>query len=213
MQYARLGDTGHVISRMGFGAMTFGEAEMVPGVKNQVGQTLADEMVGRCLDAGITLFDTADAYVGGETERMLGKALGARRRDVAISTKVGFRTGAANQRVYVELVRAAPVERRQCAAENVVATFENRRPLERPKIGDTLHDADGRPVARFLGADGAGLDRVQVAADAAPPDRLSGRCQGLRQRLQQAGPPLDQVQRRASRRAGPEPGESREELD
>ncbi len=95
MQYARLGDTGLVVSRMGFGAMTFGETEMVPGVKNEVGQGLADEMVGRCLDAGITLFDTADAYVGGETERMLGQALGVRRRDVVISTKVGFRSGEA----------------------------------------------------------------------------------------------------------------------
>jgi aryl-alcohol dehydrogenase-like predicted oxidoreductase len=95
MQYARLGDTGLVVSRLGFGAMTFGQTEMVPGVRNEVGQPLAEEMVGRCLDAGITLFDTADAYLAGETERMLGQALGDRRRDVVISTKVGFRTGAA----------------------------------------------------------------------------------------------------------------------
>jgi aryl-alcohol dehydrogenase-like predicted oxidoreductase len=95
MQYARLGDTGLVVSRLGFGAMTFGQAEMVPGVRNEVGQALAEAMVSRCLDAGITLFDMADAYLGGETERMLGQALGARRRDVVISTKVGFRTGEA----------------------------------------------------------------------------------------------------------------------
>ena len=41
MQYARLGETGLVVSRLGFGAMTFGETEMVPGVRNEVAQALA----------------------------------------------------------------------------------------------------------------------------------------------------------------------------
>lgn len=91
MEYARFGDTGLVVSRFGFGAMTFGEGEMIAGVQNRIGQDKADRMVGLCLDAGINLFDTADAYRGGETEEILGRALGARRKDVVISTKVGFR--------------------------------------------------------------------------------------------------------------------------
>jgi len=44
-------------------------------------------------DAGINFFDTADGYAGGQSEVMLGKALGARRKDVVLSTKIGFRTG------------------------------------------------------------------------------------------------------------------------
>ena len=91
MQYAKLGDTGLVVSRFGFGAMTFGEGEMIAGIQNTIGQKQADDMVARCLDGGVSLFDTADAYRGGETEEMLGRALGKRRSDVVVSTKVGFR--------------------------------------------------------------------------------------------------------------------------
>lgn len=93
MQYTTLGHSGLVISRLAFGAMTFGEGQLVPGVTNNIDQMLADQMVGRALDVGINLFDTADAYTGGQSETILGKALGNRRHEVAIATKVGFRTG------------------------------------------------------------------------------------------------------------------------
>jgi aryl-alcohol dehydrogenase-like predicted oxidoreductase len=45
------------------------------------------------LDAGVNFFNTADAYTGGQSEQMLAAALGARRKDTVIATKVGFRTG------------------------------------------------------------------------------------------------------------------------
>ena len=94
MQYARLGDTGLVVSRLSFGAMTFGETSGGPMASiHKVDQSTADAMVGRAIDAGVNLFDTADAYAGGQSEVMLGKALGKRRQDVVISTKAGFRTG------------------------------------------------------------------------------------------------------------------------
>jgi aryl-alcohol dehydrogenase-like predicted oxidoreductase len=56
---------------------------------------LLDQLVGRSLDAGVNFFDTADAYAGGESETLLGKALKSRRNDVVIATKVGFRSGPA----------------------------------------------------------------------------------------------------------------------
>ena len=94
MQYARLGDTGLVVSRMAFGAMTFGTSEGIfASVAKVAGQSLADEIIGRCLDAGINHFNTADVYTGGQSEQMLGKALGSRRKSVVVSTKVGARTG------------------------------------------------------------------------------------------------------------------------
>ena len=93
MQYTTLGHTGLVVSRLAFGAMTFGTGQLVPGVTNNIDQTVADQMLGRVLDAGINLFDTADAYTGGESEIILGKALGNRRHEVVIATKVGFRLG------------------------------------------------------------------------------------------------------------------------
>jgi aryl-alcohol dehydrogenase-like predicted oxidoreductase len=96
MQYARLGDTGLVVSRMAFGAMTFGSGEgsaFASVIK--VDQAGADSLVGRALDAGVNFFNTADAYASGQSEEMLGRALGARRHDVVIATKVANRTGEA----------------------------------------------------------------------------------------------------------------------
>lgn len=96
MQYARLGDTGLIVSRMAFGAMTFGTSEGIfASVAKVDGQPLANELIAKALDAGINHFNTADVYTEGQSEQMLGKALGSRRKDVVISTKVGFRTGPA----------------------------------------------------------------------------------------------------------------------
>jgi aryl-alcohol dehydrogenase-like predicted oxidoreductase len=94
MEYTKLGSTGLIVSRMAFGAMTFtsGNADMAAVAK--VGAEVADQLVGRSLDAGINFFDTADGYAGGESEVLLGRALGARRDEVVLATKVGFRTGA-----------------------------------------------------------------------------------------------------------------------
>jgi aryl-alcohol dehydrogenase-like predicted oxidoreductase len=96
MQYTRLGNTGLIISRLAFGAMTFGSAKgtIFEGI-SKVDQKLADELVAKAIDTGINHFNSADVYTGGQSEEFLGKALGARRQDVVISTKVGFRSGEA----------------------------------------------------------------------------------------------------------------------
>lgn len=95
MQYSRLGDTGLIVSRLAFGAMTFGQGAGIFADVSKVDAALADQMIGKTLDAGINHFNTANGYTGGQSEQMLGKALGARRKDVVISTKVGMRTGPA----------------------------------------------------------------------------------------------------------------------
>jgi aryl-alcohol dehydrogenase-like predicted oxidoreductase len=89
MQYTTLGRTGLVVSRFAFGAMTFGPDQ--GGFKAGVDQAGADEMVGAALEAGINLFDTADQYATGRSEEILGRALGKRRADVVLATKVGNR--------------------------------------------------------------------------------------------------------------------------
>lgn len=96
MQYTRLGDTGLIVSRMAFGAMTFGSAAgtIFEGI-SKVDMKVAGELVAKALDAGINHFNTANVYTGGQSEQFLGKALGNRRKDVVISTKVGFRSGEA----------------------------------------------------------------------------------------------------------------------
>lgn len=95
MQYNRLGNTGLVVSRLAFGAMTFGSAEGPLGSVYKVDQSLANQLVHTALDAGVNFFNTADAYAEGASERMLAEALGARRKDVVIATKAGFRSGPA----------------------------------------------------------------------------------------------------------------------
>ncbi|CCM76909.1 aldo/keto reductase [Rhizobium mesoamericanum] len=94
MQYANLGQTGLVVSRLAFGAMTFSSGNKDIASVYKVGANDADELVGAALDAGVNLFDTADAYAGGQSEELLGAALKARRSEAVITTKVGFRSGA-----------------------------------------------------------------------------------------------------------------------
>jgi len=75
MHYTTLGNTGLAVSRLAFGAMTFTAGNKDLGAIYKVGGDLADQLVGRSLDAGINFFDTADAYAAGESETLLGRAL------------------------------------------------------------------------------------------------------------------------------------------
>jgi aryl-alcohol dehydrogenase-like predicted oxidoreductase len=91
MQYALLGASGLVVSKLAFGAMTFGGASAY-GL-GKVDAAGADAMVGAALEAGVNLFDTADVYNEGQSEEVLGQVLKDRRKDVLISTKVGAKVG------------------------------------------------------------------------------------------------------------------------
>jgi aryl-alcohol dehydrogenase-like predicted oxidoreductase len=94
MQYTTLGNTGLVVSRLAFGAMTFtgGSTKDFASVY-KVGAQAANELVARSLEAGVNFFDTADAYANGDSEQLLGEALRSRRNDVVIATKVAMRSG------------------------------------------------------------------------------------------------------------------------
>ena len=95
MQYMQLGNSGLTVLRFALGAMTFGHYSFSSFHAN-VDQAAADRMVGLALDAGVTLFDTAEGYGRGQSEEVLGTSLrkaGARDRAV-IATKVStFGTG------------------------------------------------------------------------------------------------------------------------
>ena len=98
MQYAMLGQSGLVVSRLALGAMTFtGGNRSMPKI-NKVDLALADRLVGRALDAGINHFDTADVYDAGQAEEVLGAVLKPHRQDAIIATKVGIRSGGAMTR-------------------------------------------------------------------------------------------------------------------
>tara|TARA_R110000868_G_scaffold334571_1_gene595304 strand:- start:8030 stop:9079 length:1050 start_codon:yes stop_codon:yes gene_type:complete len=98
MQYQQLGHTGTFVSRLCLGTMTFGGSGGLYGVLGGIDQKGADTLVGQALDAGINFVDTANVYAVGESEIITGKALGAKRKDVILATKVHGRMGkGANQ--------------------------------------------------------------------------------------------------------------------
>ncbi|GIO52478.1 MULTISPECIES: aldo/keto reductase [Paenibacillus] len=92
MKYNLLGNTGVLVSEIGLGAMTFGGGGQW-GVFGGLGEQDAAHLVWQALDAGVNFFDTSNIYAGGRSEEILGKALGAKRQDVIIATKVRGRTG------------------------------------------------------------------------------------------------------------------------
>jgi aryl-alcohol dehydrogenase-like predicted oxidoreductase len=92
MDYRPLGTSGLKISALTLGTMTFG------GLGNfaSVGSTDVDgarRQIDMCLDAGINLIDTADVYSNGRSEEIVGEALGSKRPDVLIASKVRFPMG------------------------------------------------------------------------------------------------------------------------
>src|ERR1700680_2677009 len=96
MQYNTLGNTGLLVSRLSLGAMTFGGGKGLYKAIGAVDQAGADELVKASIDGGINLFDTADVYSEGESERTLGqsfKNLNISRKDIVLATKVYSRVG------------------------------------------------------------------------------------------------------------------------
>jgi aryl-alcohol dehydrogenase-like predicted oxidoreductase len=91
MEYATLGNTGLLVSKLCFGTMTFGDGRGLFKAISSVDQAGADELVKASIHGGISFFDTADNYTEGESEKILGqslKNLNVARNDVVIATKV-----------------------------------------------------------------------------------------------------------------------------
>ncbi len=89
----RLGRSGLSVSAVGLGCNNLGRAKTATESPEQ-----AARVVHAAVDAGITLFDTADIYGNppGRSEELLGAALGARRGDVVVATKFGMDARGAN---------------------------------------------------------------------------------------------------------------------
>jgi aryl-alcohol dehydrogenase-like predicted oxidoreductase len=91
MEYRNLG--GLRVPVLSFGAGTFGGRGELFGHWGSTDVAEAREIVARCLDAGVTLFDTADVYSDGASEEVLGAALKGRRDEALVSTKAGLAGG------------------------------------------------------------------------------------------------------------------------
>lgn len=95
MDYRLLGNSDLRVPVLSFGTGTFGGSGPLFGAWGSTGVPEARRLVDICLEAGVTLFDTADAYSRGASERILGEALRGRRGRVVISTKTGLPTSEA----------------------------------------------------------------------------------------------------------------------
>ena len=77
---------GKQISKIGLGTWQFGSREW--GYGSQYADEVAHAVVRRALELGVTLFDTAEIYGFGRSERILGRALGEDRESVFLATKI-----------------------------------------------------------------------------------------------------------------------------
>ncbi len=84
MEFRTLGDSGLKVSLAGLGCNNFGMT---------IDYAESEKVIRAAVDAGITLFDTADCYGAGASETFLGRALGVDRQNVVIASKFGIPMG------------------------------------------------------------------------------------------------------------------------
>jgi aryl-alcohol dehydrogenase-like predicted oxidoreductase len=93
MEYRLLGGSGFSVPALTLGTGTFGGGDTWFKSWGTTGVAEATRLVDICLDAGLTMFDSADNYSEGLAEETLGAAIKGRRDKVLISTKATFRFG------------------------------------------------------------------------------------------------------------------------
>lgn len=89
MEYRRLGASGLHVPELTLGTGGFGTGGRSRLPMGGTGTEEARRMVDMCLEAGVTMFDTADVYGAGASEEVLGAALRGRRDRALIATKIG----------------------------------------------------------------------------------------------------------------------------
>ena len=156
MLYSQLGNTGTLVSRLCFGTMTFGGTGTIYSAIGGLTQEDADALIGQTLDAGVNFFDTADVYSAGESETMLGKALGGKRKDVIVASKVSGRMGSGANAVglsRVHILRAAEDSLKRLGTDYIdlhqIHAFDALTPMEET-LG-ALTDLVRQGKVRYIG--------------------------------------------------------------
>lgn len=151
-----LGNTGVRVSELCFGAMTFGGKGYWTNV-GQVQQKEADELVNMAIDGGINFFDTADVYSEGSSELLLGKALGTKRNNIVLATKVRGRTGPGPNDIGLSrrhIIDSCNASLKRLGTDYIdlyqVHSFDPRTPLE--ETLRTLNDLVREGKVRYIGA-------------------------------------------------------------
>jgi aryl-alcohol dehydrogenase-like predicted oxidoreductase len=157
MEYVNLGATGLRVSRVCLGMMSFGRHESREWALDEAA---AEPIVRRAVEGGITFFDTADVYNGGESEVITGrllKTLFGGREEYVLATKVCMRTmpgenGRGLSRKHVMASIDASLER---LGHDYVDLYQIHRWDPQTPIEETmeaLHDVVRSGKARYIGA-------------------------------------------------------------
>jgi aryl-alcohol dehydrogenase-like predicted oxidoreductase len=155
MKMRYLGKSGIRVSEICLGTMTFGQH---PRSKQwgELDQNASNTIVSMALDGGINFIDTADGYSNGQSEEILGKALGKRRKDIILATKVRVRTGARTNDVGLSrhhIIEGCDESLRRLATDYIdlyqVHRFDNKTPLE--ETLRALDDLVRQGKVRYLG--------------------------------------------------------------
>ena len=148
MEFRSVGRSGLQVSLAGLGCNNFG---------GRIDADATAAVVDAALEAGITLFDTADIYGGGHSEEFLGRALGAHRADVIVATKFGMPMGegpytAGGSRRYV--MRAVEASLRRLGTD-YIDLYQMHAPDATTPIEETLDaltDLVHQGKVRYLGS-------------------------------------------------------------
>ena len=135
MQYKRLGRTGLKVSELCLGTMVFG---------SQVDGAEATSILKAALAAGVNFFDTADQYVQGRSEEIVGQALRGERQSVVLATKVANRMGPGPNDVGLSrkhIMQAIEHSLRRLGTDYVDLYYAHLPDYDTP-IEETLHAMD-----------------------------------------------------------------------
>ncbi|GLK68431.1 aldo/keto reductase [Hansschlegelia plantiphila] len=173
MEYRRLGSSGLRVPVLSFGTGTFGGRGPLFSAWGQSDASDARRLIDICLEAGVTLFDTADVYSSGASEEILGEAIRGRRDAVLISTKTGLPTGDGPQDWGVSrsrLIRAVDASLKRLGVDHIdllqLHAFDASTPVE--ELMSTLDRLIAAGKLRYAGVSnypGWQLMKAQAAAD------------------------------------------------
>ena len=156
MEQRYLGRSGLRVPALGFGAGTFGGHGPLFSAWGNTDVAGARRIVDICLDAGITLFDTADVYSNGASEEILGAALRGRRSRAIVSTKLALRSGDGPNDVgasRTHLVDATHAALRRLRTDHIdilqLHAYDAMTPVE--QVLRTLDDLVRAGKVRYLG--------------------------------------------------------------
>jgi aryl-alcohol dehydrogenase-like predicted oxidoreductase len=157
---------------LSFGTGTFGGAGRLFSAWGDTDTAEARRLIDICLEAGLTMFDSADVYSGGAAEEILGAAIRGRRDQVLISTKATFRSGAGPNDVgssRFHLIRACEASLTRLGTDYIdlfqLHGFDALTPVE--EVLSTLDDLVRAGKIRYVGVSNFSGWHLMKSLDAA----------------------------------------------